>query len=484
VREGNLLFENDGTGKFTDVTREAGLTGNGEHASGAVFFDADGDGRLDLFVTSVGRYTGEERRDDRLWVSFPDAFAGHLHAERSEPSILYRNLGRRFEAVPESSGLAQRAWSGDATPFDTDGDGRPDLYVLSMQGHDELWRNLGSSRFERRGAELFPDSPWGSMGVKVLDWNADGRLDLFVTDMHTDMAGELRPEDDRRKHDPATMFPERFLGTDGRHVLGNALYTSQGDGRFVEMSEAANVETGWPWGPSAGDLNADGFVDLFIAAGMNFPHRYRGNDLLLNEGGKRFANAEFLLGVEPRARRVRPWFALDCDRADADHPICRGEAPIAAGLAPADPMDSGPKTPLTGAVTLWAARASRSAVILDLDGDGDLDIVTNNYGDLPQILVSDRAQQAPVRYITVRLVGKRSNRDGLGAIVTVRAGGREQVQAHDGKSGYLAQSALPLYFGLGAAARADSITVRWPSGRTQAVPGPFRSGSAVVVEER
>jgi hypothetical protein len=68
--------------------------------------------------------------------------------------------------------------------------------------------------------------------------------------------------------------------------------------------------------------------------------------------------------------------------------------------------------------------------------------------------------------------------------VTVRAGGRAQVQVNDGKSGYLAQSALPLYFGLGAAARVDSIIVRWPGGATQVVPGPIRSGTRVVVEER
>ncbi len=485
IRAGNLLFRNDGKGHFTDVTREAGVAGDGVHSSGAVFFDADGDGRVDLFVANVGRYTGDERRADGLWVSFPDAFAGHLHPERSEASVLYHNTGDgRFQEVSASSGLVHRGWSGDATAFDHDADGRPDLYVVSMQGHDEFWKNLGAGRFEARGHDLFPDSPWGSMGVKALDWNGDGRLDLFVTDMHTDMAGDLKPEDESRKHDPETMFPARFLATEGRHVLGNALYTNEGGGRFSDQSDAANAETGWPWGPSAGDLNADGFLDLFIAAGMNFPHRYHGNDLLLNEGGRRFANAEFLLGVEPRARRVRPWFRLECDGADADHPICRGEAPQVGGLTPSGAMDDGPGTPLKGDVTVWASRASRSAVVLDLDGDGDLDIVTNDYGDAPRVLTSDLAQQGTVRYVTVRLVGRRSNRDGLGAVVTVRAGGRAQVQVHDGKSGYLAQSALPLYFGLGAAARVDAITVRWPGGTTQVVRGPIRSGTAIVIEER
>jgi cytochrome oxidase Cu insertion factor (SCO1/SenC/PrrC family) len=487
VREGNILFRNDGGGKFTNITAQAGVEGTKGHSSGAVFFDYDGDGLLDLFVTNVGQYTrtDQPRRPDGLWVSFGDAFAGHLHPERSETSILYHNLGNgRFEDVTRSSGLVHKAWSGEATPFDYDADGRPDLYVAAMQGHDEVWYNLGGGRFQNRGRQMFPATPWGAMGVKVLDWNGDGQFDLFVTDMHTDMSSDLRPEDERKKHDPKTMFPPRFLATDGNHILGNALFTKQANGQFKDLSDAANAETGWPWGPSAGDLNADGWPDLFIAAGMNYPFRYHGNDVLLNEGGKRFANAEFILGIEPRQRMVKPWFTLECDGADVAHDICKGErAPVMTNNTKSD-AERGKGAARHGHVTVWTARASRSAVLLDLDGDGDLDVVTNNYGDMPQVLISDLAQRGPVHYISVSLVGQRSNRDGVGAIVTVRAGGRAQRQVNDGKSGYLAQSVMPLYFGLGAATQADSITVKWPTGKEQVVAGPLRSGAKVVVKEQ
>jgi hypothetical protein len=135
-------------------------------------------------------------------------------------------------------------------------------------------------------------------------------------------------------------------------------------------------------------------------------------------------------------------------------------------------------------VTVWAARASRSAAIFDLDNDGDLDIVTSEYGDVPQVLINDLAQRGPVHFLKVQLVGVRSNRDGIGAVVSVRAGGRTQFQVNDGKSGYLSQSVMPLYFGLGAAMQADSITVTWPTGATQVVSGPSRSGSTIVVKER
>ena len=485
VRDGNILFLNDGRGKFANATAEAGVVGNGGHSSGPIFFDYDADGLLDLFVPNVGKYTKDERRTDGLWESFNDAFAGHLHPERAETSILYHGTGDgRFEIASAKAGLVHSAWSGEATAFDYDGDGRLDLYVTSMQGHDEVWYNLGGGRFENRGRQVFPATPWGAMGAKVLDWNGDGRLDLFVTDMHTDMASELRPEDEKRKHDPAGMFPPGFLRTDLNHILGNAFFTNQGSGRFEETSDAANTETGWPWGPSVGDLNADGWPDIFVTAGMNYPFRYRGNDVLLNEGGTRFANAEFVLGVEPRPKIVLPWFDLDCDGEDSQHDLCAGEiAPFLAG-DPRSALERGKGAARQGLQTVWAARASRSSAILDIDADGDLDVVTNNYGDVPQVFVSDLAQRGPVHFLNIRLQGQRSNRGGIGAVVTVDVGGRMQVQVNDGKSGYLAQSVLPLYFGLGTATQANSVTVKWPTGKTQVLRGPVQSGGTVVIEEQ
>ena len=484
VRDGNMLFENDGKGHFTNITASAGVAGNGTHSSGAVFFDYDADGRLDLFVTNVGQYTRASRDPDGLWSAYPDAFGGHLYPDRSEPSLLYHNVGgNHFENVSIASGLLHVAWSGDATAFDADGDGRPDLYVAAMQGHDEFWYNAGKGRFERRSRAVFPATPWGAMGVKAFDWNGDGRLDLFVTDMHTDMASDLKIEDERRKHDPTTMYPVRFLGTDGNHVLGNALFTNQGGLVFREESDAANLETGWPWGPSVGDLNADSWPDVFVAAGMNYPFRYHGNNLLLNEGGKRFVDAEYALGVEPRARVAVPWFELDCDGQDVKHDICTGEVePLLAG-DPRTPEQRGKEGIRHGHVTVWAARASRSAVIFDLDNDGDLDIVTNNYGDVPQVFVSDLAQRGTPHFLKVHLIGTRSNRDGLGAVVTVAAGARSHTQVNDGKSGYLAQSVMPLYFGLGDASQAESVSVKWPSGKTQTVRGPLTSGTTIDVRE-
>ena len=118
-------------------------------------------------------------------------------------------------------------------------------------------------------------------------------------------------------------------------------------------------------------------------------------------------------------------------------------------------------------LVVWGALGSRASELFDVEGDGDLDIVTNEFNSEPMLLISDLSDRKPIHFVGIRLVGTRSNRDGLGARVTVSAGGRDLVKVNDGKSGYLSQSSMPLYFGLGEAESVDRITVEWPSGNSQ-----------------
>lgn len=463
VRQGNVLFENRGQGRFRDVTVESGLAYSG-HSSGSVFFDYDRDGLLDLFLTNVGVYTTGQVGRGGYYVGVDDAFGGHLRPERTEKSLLYRNLGnRRFEEVSGKMGLVDEGWSGDANPIDVNRDGWPDLYVLNMQGNDEYYENVEGRKFVKKSRELFPKTPWGSMGIQVFDFDNDGRMDIFLTDMHSDMSEGVPPLFEKLKSN-MQWTPSRLGIPREQSIYGNAFYLNQGQGRFREISDQVGAENYWPWGLSAGDLNADGYIDAFIASSMNYPFRYGVNSVLLNDGGKTFRDSEFILGVEPRRgnRTARPWFELDCDGEDSTHSRCRQKS---------------------GRFVVWAALGTRSSVIFDLDGDGDQDIVTNEFNSEPMVLVSDLTEKNPISYLKVKLQGERSNRDGLGARVTLQAGALSYTRVHDGKSGYLSQSRLPLYFGLGNVSLVDRIEVIWPSGERQVVSGPIRINQQMKIRE-
>ena len=464
VRGGNVLFENDGRGRFQDISKSAGVDYIG-HSSGAVFFDYDKDGLLDLYVCNVGRYTTDEKGRGGAYVGVTDAFHGHLHADRSERAILYKNMGRnQFRNVTTDVGLGDAGWSGDATVADLNEDGFADLYVLNMQGSDHYFENVGGRRFADKTAQYFPRTSWGSMGLKFFDYDNDRRPDLLVTDMHSDMSVEVDPPQEKLKARIGGQEDLDFYqgGTD-KFVFGNSLFRNLGAGKFEEVSDRMGVETYWPWGTSIGDLNADGWLDVFITGSMNYPFRYGINSLLLNNRGEKFLDSEFLLRIEPRrgGRAYTPWFEVEC--ADRDVPdFCKGR---------------------TGKITAMATLGSRSSVAFDFDRDGDLDIVTNDFNSEPQVLVSDLSQRGAIHWLSVIPVGSTSNRNGLGTTVRVVAGGRVLTQWNDGKSGYLSQSVLPLYFGLGDATSVDRVEVDWPSGRKQVVTEGIRANSTLRVTE-
>src|SRR5439155_18011402 len=159
-------------------------------------------------------------------------------------------------------------------------------------------------------------------------------------------------------------------------------------------------------------------------------------------------DSEFVLGVEPRkANRIeKEFFTLDCSGEDKKNALCREK---------------------TGLLTVIGTTSSRSSAALDLDNDDDLDIVTNEWNDHPQVLISNLSDNKQIHYLKIKLIGVVSNRDGLGSTVKVHCGAKTYTRYHDGKSGYLSQSSMPLYFGLDDATQIDRIEVLWTSGKRQ-----------------
>ena len=472
LKDGNLLFQNDGKGNFQDISRRS-KTDFKAHSSGSIFFDYNKDGLLDLFVTNVGMYTTVETKkfmdgdkEYSYYKGMVNSFLGQLEPNKFESSVLYRNEGDNiFSNVTTEMGLTAKSWTGDASFLDANDDGYPDLYLTNMQGHDVYYENQEGKKFINKTKELFPLTPYGTMGIKIFDYDNNGSQDLFLTDMHSDMTQIFDYDEAKEKVKLKFKIPQHIINKQGQNLNGNAFYSKIGENKFEEISDKIGVENYWPWGVSVGDLNADGFEDLFITTSMNYPFRYQSNSLMLNNNGKDFVDLAFVLGVEPRrdGRYSKPWFDIDCSGKDKGHAECE-EQP--------------------GPFTVMGSLGSRSSVFFDMDRDGDLDIITNEFNDVPMVLESNLSDQNPeLKYLEIKLEGTKSNRNGIGAVVTLSTASGSQHKVHDGKSGYLSQSDAPLYFGLGKDTKIDKILVHWPSGKKQEITNGLVLNKLMTIKE-
>jgi enediyne biosynthesis protein E4 len=450
TRGGNVLFHNRGNGTYEDVTAKAGLSHVG-HSQTPVFFDYDNDGDLDLYVTNTAKWTTD------VFDFSGGNYEGKADLESvmtspKESNILYRNnADGTFTDQTDKAGLRGRGWAGDVAVFDYDEDGFLDLFVPSMFGRGQLYRNSGHGTFTDVTSQTFGRTPFGAIGTRVFDYDGDGRLDLYVVDMHSDMwidaqSVEVAREIQHRRflspagptvNEEAPGFAEaqrEMVAKQGENydelLFGNALYRNLGQGKFTETAITAGLETFWPWGVATGDYDNDGHEDVFISSGMGFPYFYWPNELMMNNGDGTFGDRAALLGVEP-------------------------------------PTGGTFQEKRIGG--LRATRSSRSAVVADFDGDGRLDIVTNNFNDRPYYF----ANRFPRRnYVAFRLTGARSNRDAIGAVVRLWVGKTVMIRQVNPAGGYLAHSSRVVHFGLGDRSKVDRIEIRWPRGIVQTLEKP------------
>ncbi|MHB1426625.1 MAG: CRTAC1 family protein [Gemmataceae bacterium] len=453
TRGGNVLFKNLGGGRFQDVTKEAGLTLIG-HCQTAVFFDYDNDGRLDLLVTRTADWTSPQR--DASAHYYPGlGTIWDLASRPKEDNVLYHNQGDgTFRDVSDKAGLKGHGWSVDAAVFDYDEDGYLDVVVTNMFGASQLYRNLGDGTFVEVTKRTLGRTPWGGMGCKPFDFNNDGRLDLLIVDMHSDMWLPSRDDSTMRsiavkgQHTKyptvtgaASSYPklvpnvaeqERRLNQmfdirGDEVVFGNTFYKNQGGGKFEEMSERAGLETFWPWGIASGDFDNDGFEDVFLPSGMGYPFFYWPNALMMNNGNETFT----------------------------DHAKAEGIEPPPGGIYQETPIKGQP-----------AARSSRAAAVADFTNRGRLDLLVNNFNDYPYYF---RNQFPSQNYVEFRLTGTRSNRDAIGAVVKLHVGKDILTRQVHPAGGYLTQSSRTLHFGLGKHTQVDRVEILWPGSKSAQV---------------
>jgi hypothetical protein len=443
TRAGNVYFENTGGGRFRDATKDAGLTLVAESWQ-PCFFDMDKDGDLDLLVTNTARWTTDEYdATSRYWRG--KATLSDLIDSEKEFNVLYRNDGKaKFTDVTEAAGMKGTGWGGDTAVFDADGDDDLDVFVCNMFGSSTLCANDGKGKFTDVTRATLGKSSWGAVGARAFDADSDGKLDLYVVDMHSDMwiapGAPVSYVQEKKKYGSfferaiairsATKAEEdefdRKIGMKrGEVIFGNTLYRNAGGGRFEEVSDKTGAETWWPWGIAEGDFDCDGHVDAFIPSGMGYPFFYWRPSLLWNKGDGTFADASKAAGIEPPP----------------------------GGTQTVPDSDGMQRT-----------RSNRAAATCDFDGDGRLDLVVSNFNDRAFLF---RNKSPTAHWCAVRLKGGASGVDAIGAVVTLSAGGRTLIRQVQAAGGYLAQSSNTMHFGLGDNAKIESAEIRWPSGARQ-----------------
>ena len=448
---GNILFHNRGDGTFEDVTAKAGLSHVG-HSQTAAFFDYDNDGYLDLFLTNTAKWTLNTYDAELHYFHGPSGFRQLASSPREDNVLYHNNRDGTFTDVTARTGLRGNGWGGDVAVFDYNEDGRLDLLVTNMFGSSQLYRNNANGTFSEVTKEILGRTSFGAIGSKAFDYNNDGRLDLLIADMHSDMwlPPTMDPRKDtsdnlRKKYDRilGPMFyrlqdcveaeknlAESFKLRYEDVVFGNTLFKKLPSGRFAEVSDKAGMETFWPWGVATGDFDNDGFEDVFLPSGMGHPYGYWPNALLMNNGDETFTDRAAAAGIEP------PPGGRYLEETLGDKP---------------------------------APRSSRCAAVADFDGDGRLDLIVNNFNDRAFYFRNNFPRK---NYVAFRLTGTTSNRDAVGALVRIHRGKEVMVRQVQAAGGYLSQSSQTLHFGLGERTRIEYAEIRWPSGVRERIDHP------------
>ncbi|MBI1225987.1 MAG: RNA-binding protein [Bacteroidetes bacterium] len=437
----NLLFVNQGNATFKESAAEYGLNDPNE-SNQAVFFDYDLDGDLDMYLLNGGGFekspvtirpmltNGSSRNTDKLYQNNFDATLGHP---------VFKDVSQRAGITFEGFGLG-------VAVLDANHDGWPDVYVSNdYQSRDLLYVNQQNGTFKEAAEEYFGHTSFFSMGNDVGDVDNDGNPDLITLDMLPDDHFSRMTMYGPHLRD---KFQQALQYGYGHQYMRNMLQVGRNENGFSEIGQMAGIDrTDWSWCPLLADFDNDGLQDLFITNGY-------GKDItdldfvkFRQDAISQFSNPE-----EVRKHLLKS--LEDVPATVVSNFIFQNKGDLRFEKMTEQWGHSQPSI-------------SNGAAYADLDGDGDLEIITNNIDQKAFIYKNNLRERdsTAAHFLKIKLVGNKENKAGTGAIVSVHSGELNQQRNMQPTRGYQSTSTDLLHFGLGTHTDAYSVVVTWPDGK-------------------